>query len=70
VQLADGTPLHGVNVNHAQVGDTVQCSVRPERIALADAGQCRQPTRCRHHRDVIYFGDHLRLRCQMPGSPK
>jgi ABC-type Fe3+/spermidine/putrescine transport system ATPase subunit len=37
VQLSNGVSLQGVNVNHAQVGDTVLCSVRPERIAFVDA---------------------------------
>jgi putative spermidine/putrescine transport system ATP-binding protein len=70
VQLADGVHLHGVNVNHAQVGDAVQCSVRPERIALVGAeGSCdnRLPATVT---DVIYFGDHLRLRCVVPDQPE
>jgi putative spermidine/putrescine transport system ATP-binding protein len=70
VQLADGTHLHGVNVNHAQVGDTVQCSVRPERIAVVDPGHSAGNHVAATINDVIYFGDHLRLRCQMPGQPE
>ena len=70
VQLADGTHLHGVNVNHAQVGDTVQCSVRPERIAVVDAGHAAGNCVAATISDVIYFGDHLRLRCQMPEQPE
>jgi len=69
VQLADGVHLHGVNVNHAQVGDAVQCSVRPERIALVGAeggDNCLIAT----VNDVIYFGDHLRLRCVVPDQPE
>ena len=70
VQLADGTHLHGVNVNHAQVGDTVQCSVRPERIAVVDAGHTAGNRVTATISDVIYFGDHLRLRCHVPGQPE
>lgn len=70
VQLADGTHLHGVNVNHAQVGDTVQCSVRPERIAVVDAAHTGGNRVSAIINDVIYFGDHLRLRCQMPEQPE
>ena len=70
VQLADGTHLHGVNVNHAQVGDTVQCSVRPERIAVVDASHPGGNRVAATINDVIYFGDHLRLRCQVPEQPE
>jgi len=70
VQLADGTHLHGVNVNHAQVGDTVQCSVRPERIAVVDASHTAGNLIAATVTDVIYFGDHLRLRCQVPEQPE
>ncbi len=63
VALKDGTRLRGLNVNRATVGDAVQCSVRPERIQLADGegGNTLSGTVM----DVIYFGDHLRLRCKM-----
>ena len=70
VQLADGTHLHGVNVNHAQVGDQVQCSVRPERIAVVDDTHTGGNRVAATVSDVIYFGDHLRLRCQMPEQPE
>jgi putative spermidine/putrescine transport system ATP-binding protein len=72
VQLQDGTRLSGVNVNQAQPGDTVQCSVRPERIAVVPDPQsppeANQLTATVS--DVIYFGDHLRLRCQLPQQPE
>jgi putative spermidine/putrescine transport system ATP-binding protein len=70
VQLADGVHLLGVNVNHAQVGDRVQCSVRPERIALAGASDGGDNSLCATVSDVIYFGDHLRLRCVVPDQPE
>jgi putative spermidine/putrescine transport system ATP-binding protein len=70
VRLDDGTLLSGVNVNQAQAGDAVQCSVRPERIAVingqAPGGNVLNATVA----DLIYFGDHLRLRCQVPGQPE
>jgi len=72
VQLQDGTRLNGVNVNQAQPGDAVQCSVRPERIAVVtdpqSPGADNQLTATVS--DVIYFGDHLRLRCQVPQQPE
>jgi putative spermidine/putrescine transport system ATP-binding protein len=70
VQLADGVHLHGVNVNQAQTGETVQCSVRPERITVVNG---QDPTGNRLGAsigDVIYFGDHLRLRCVVPDQPE
>ena len=70
VQLGDGTHLHGVNVNHAQVGDPVQCSVRPERIAVVDASHAAGNRVAATITDVIYFGDHLRLRCLVPEQPE
>ena len=72
VQLQDGTRLSGVNVNQAQAGERVQCSVRPERISVAAD---EAPSAHGNHfmatiNDVIYFGDHLRLRCQVPSQPE
>ncbi|MCZ2405498.1 MAG: ABC transporter ATP-binding protein [Burkholderiales bacterium] len=63
VVLPDGARLRGINVNRAAVGDAVQCSVRPERIQLADGASAN--TLPGTVMDVIYFGDHLRLRCRM-----
>ncbi|MBI3100000.1 MAG: ABC transporter ATP-binding protein [Burkholderiales bacterium] len=66
VVLQSGERLRGINVNRAAVGDAVQCSVRPERIELADPAQPN--TVSGTVMDVIYFGDHLRLRCKMPSE--
>ena len=71
VVLPNGARLTGVNVNRASVGAAVQCSMRPERIVLTDAAQAAQPksnTLPAQVLDVIYLGDHLRLRCQMDGT--
>jgi putative spermidine/putrescine transport system ATP-binding protein len=69
VQLPCGTLLSGLNVNDAKNAHQVQACIRPERIVvhLNDT----QPT---HNclaavvTDVIYFGDHLRLRCTLPNQ--
>ncbi|MDD3936880.1 ABC transporter ATP-binding protein [Rhodoferax sp.] len=64
VQLPCGSTLEGINVNAAKVGQAIQACIRPERI-------CPQPgtdpatvngLRAKVN-DVIYLGDHLRLRC-------
>ena len=66
VVLPSGQRLQGINVNRAGVGDAVQCSVRPERIELAEAA--RPNTVSGTVMDIIYFGDHLRLRCKLPSE--
>ena len=66
VRLPDGVQLRGINVNSAGVGEKVQCGTRPERLQIAQAAAANTfQTRVA---DVIYFGDHLRLRCEMPGQ--
>ena len=66
VVLPSGERLQGINVNRAGVGDAVQCSVRPERIELAEAA--RPNIVSGMVMDIIYFGDHLRLRCKLPSE--
>jgi putative spermidine/putrescine transport system ATP-binding protein len=66
IVLPDGRVLTGLNINDARVGDRVQACIRPERIVLH-----RQPTADRANllmvrvAGTIYFGDHLRLLCQV-----
>ncbi|MDB5931738.1 MAG: spermidine/putrescine transporter ATPase subunit [Polaromonas sp.] len=67
VRLPSGIELRGLNVNAAGVGDSVQCGTRPERLKIADTAGAN--TFQSQVLDVIYFGDHLRLRCEMPGQP-
>ena len=67
VRLPSGVQLRGINVNAVQVGDAVQCGTRPERLQIAQAATAN--TFQVRVADVIYFGDHLRLRCEMPGQP-
>jgi putative spermidine/putrescine transport system ATP-binding protein len=69
VKLPDGTRLTGINVNKAKTGDSVQCSVRPERIGLASSDEGVNHISAKVT-DVIYFGDHLRLRCQTSDQPE
>ncbi len=67
--LPTGERLAGVNVNAAPAGAAVTASVRPERIHArftppADSANVLPAT----VNDVIYFGDHLRLRCALAGQ--
>jgi putative spermidine/putrescine transport system ATP-binding protein len=67
--LPGGERLAGINVNGALPGDTVMASVRPERIeALFTPPVNESNTLKAAVNDVIYFGDHLRLRCALPGQ--
>lgn len=66
VETTIGSPLTGVNVNHAKVGDEVACAIRPERLMIS-----RTP--CDNSikgsvRDIIYYGDHLRVQCFVGGG--
>ncbi|MFZ4626003.1 MAG: ABC transporter ATP-binding protein, partial [Rhodoferax sp.] len=66
VQLPCGSTLTGVNVNQAASSSPVKACIRPERIhphfaVDRPAANCLQAT----VDDVIYFGDHLRLRCKL-----
>ncbi len=69
IVVAGGQRLAGQNVNRVASGTPVVASIRPERIEArfgspGDAGNLVQGT----VNDVIYFGDHLRLRCALPGQ--
>lgn len=69
VGLSNGSRVTGLNVNDAKVGDNVQCCIRPERLELA--GVLNQANTFEATvADVIYFGDHLRLRCTIAGQPE
>jgi putative spermidine/putrescine transport system ATP-binding protein len=63
VTLPCGSRLSGVNVNAASQGQAVQACIRPERIHVsATPVDNSLPASVN---DVIYFGDHLRLRCSV-----
>lgn len=71
VRLDSGESLRGVNINGAEAGARVQCSVRPERVhVLAPNDTCADNIIRAELVDIIYFGDHLRLRCRVPGQPE
>jgi putative spermidine/putrescine transport system ATP-binding protein len=66
VQFPCGSQFTGINVNAAANGGKVQACIRPERIQAHFAAD-RPSTNCLQATvdDVIYFGDHLRLRCKV-----
>ncbi len=67
--LPTGERLSGINVNHVASGTAVVASVRPERIeAWFTPPEHEANTLKAAVTDVIYFGDHLRLRCAIAGQ--
>ena len=71
VQLPCGSILEGINVNAATVGQTVQACIRPERINPQISNDQAVPNGLRANvNDVIYLGDHLRLRCVVANQVK
>jgi putative spermidine/putrescine transport system ATP-binding protein len=69
VQLHNGIVLRGRPMQPCQAQQALQASIRPERISLAPPEQTANTLEVTL-RDVIYFGDHLRLRCLMDGQPE
>jgi putative spermidine/putrescine transport system ATP-binding protein len=69
LELLGGERLAGLNVNSAKAGERVVASVRPERIVahLVPPAEGANTLRAAVA-DVIYFGDHLRLRCTLDGQ--
>lgn len=63
VRLPDGTTLTALNING--LSDAAPCilAIRPERIRVGAADQTN--TIAATALDTVYFGDHVRLRCQI-----
>jgi putative spermidine/putrescine transport system ATP-binding protein len=67
--LPTGERLTGINVNGSLPGAAVHALVRPERIeAHLSAPRFTDNVLKAAVNDVIYFGDHLRLRCALPSQ--
>ena len=67
--MPSGERLAGVNVNGSLPGASVHALVRPERIeAHLVAPRFTDNVLKAAVNDVIYFGDHLRLRCALPSQ--
>jgi putative spermidine/putrescine transport system ATP-binding protein len=66
IHLPGGGKLSGVNVNAAAVGQQVIACVRPERIRLHAAHDTASNALPATVSDMIYFGDHVRVRCALP----
>lgn len=67
VRLNDGSAIQALNVQNLHAGDPCILAVRPERIKLAH--QATDNAVSARTLDTVYFGDHIRLRCEAAGSP-
>ena len=66
IQLPGGYLLPGVNVNQAALGSAVHACVRPERIVLhAHSEYPKTSAIPATVARAIYYGDHLRLMCDL-----
>ncbi len=66
LRLGDGSLLRGVNANALGVGDAGVACIRPERIRLLPPGQDSANALRVTVSSLIYFGDHVRVRCSLP----
>jgi putative spermidine/putrescine transport system ATP-binding protein len=63
LRLPDGSLLTGVNPNGAHSGQTGVACIRPERIRLKPLDAPLQNGLRASVAGLIYFGDHVRVRC-------
>lgn len=68
IKLGDGNLVRGLNVSNAMVGSEVTAVIRPERLSVARPGEHGSNVLRSEAIGKIYFGDHIRLRCRLPGA--
>ena len=66
VRLPHGGLLSGLNANDASVGRQVVACIRPERIKLLPLADAPEQALRVSVSSLIYFGDHVRVRCAIP----
>ena len=66
LRLPHGGLLSGLNANQAEVGRQVVACIRPERIHLLPLADAPQQALRVSVSSLIYFGDHVRVRCAIP----
>lgn len=72
LRLENGAQLVGRNVGNAASGASAVACIRPERINIAYGKDHSNDSAANalvgEARSVIYFGDHVRMRCAFPGQ--
>ncbi|MDB5782295.1 ABC transporter ATP-binding protein [Caballeronia mineralivorans] len=71
-RLDDGTRLVGRNIGNAAAGASAVACIRPERMSVVygsdDANGAAANALAGETRSLIYFGDHVRMRCAFTGQ--
>ena len=66
VRLPHGALLTGVNANQAGANQAAVACIRPERIHLLPLDSAGPSALRANVTSLIYFGDHVRVRCAIP----
>jgi putative spermidine/putrescine transport system ATP-binding protein len=67
IRLRDGTSVTGRNIGQAREGAPAVACIRPERLRLAARSAAAAPQALQSEvRGLIYYGDHVRMRCALP----
>jgi putative spermidine/putrescine transport system ATP-binding protein len=71
LQLQDGARVTGRNVaGAASVGAAATACIRPERMRMTGARPVQGNVLAGQTRSLVYFGDHVRVRCAVPDQPE
>ncbi len=68
LRMADGSVLSGVNANALPAGNAAVGCIRPERIQLLSLNTPSDNAIRVTVSSLIYFGDHVRVRCALPNQ--
>ncbi|MBC8745521.1 putative spermidine/putrescine transport system ATP-binding protein [Paraburkholderia sp. WC7.3g] len=68
LRIADGTTVRALNVAGLNVGSHATGVIRPERLSIGRQSEQQRNVINSETLGMIYFGDHVRLRCRCPGE--
>jgi len=68
LRMSDGTVLTGVNVNSLAAGHAAVGCIRPERVHMVRLDAPSANAVVVTITSLIYFGDHVRVRCVLPNG--
>jgi putative spermidine/putrescine transport system ATP-binding protein len=67
-RIDEGTTVRGRNVAGLSEGTRATGVIRPERLSIVSGTSGGQNVISSETLGMIYFGDHVRLRCRLPGQ--
>ncbi|OXC71694.1 ABC transporter ATP-binding protein [Caballeronia sordidicola] len=68
LQIHGGATVRALNVARLAVGTDATAVIRPERLSIVSNGAVQRNVISGETLGMIYFGDHVRLRCRLPDS--